>query len=204
MGRKKTVSDATLLDVAREAFIKEGIGASTKSIARQAGISEAVIFQRFASKDDLFFAAMIPPPASLNEVLRKSRSRGRALVEKVTLAMLDYCRATMPVLLQLMVHPGFSFEEFARRHPDTAMIVLRRELVQFLADQIRQGQIGRHVDPGAAALLIWSTANTIAFFERMGAHDGKFNPEVIHKTIEAMWDGLAPHGEAGKRDAGKD
>jgi len=192
MGRKKTVSDATLLDVAREAFVKEGIGASTKAIARQAGISEAVIFQRFASKDDLFFAAMIPPPASLNELLRKSRSRGRRLVEKVTLAMLEYSRATMPVLLQLMVHPGFRFEEFARRHPETAMIALRRELVQFLADQIQQGQIGSHVDPGAAALLIWSTANTIAFFEHMGAHDGKFSSEVIHNTIAAMWEGLAP------------
>jgi AcrR family transcriptional regulator len=47
MGRKKTISDDELLDVARRAFVDEGFAASTREIARRAGVSEGVIFQRF-------------------------------------------------------------------------------------------------------------------------------------------------------------
>jgi AcrR family transcriptional regulator len=191
MGRKKTISDSALLEIARQVFIEKGFSASTKEIARQAGVSEGVIFQRFTTKDELFFAAMIPPPASLNELLRHSRSRGSSLIEKVTWAMIDYCRATLPVLLPLMAHPAFRFEEFAQRHPDTPMIALRRELVQFMVEQKKAGNIG-NIDPGAAALLVWSTAQTVAFFERLGAHGGRFEPEIISKTVHCLWQGLAP------------
>jgi len=190
MGRKKTISDADLLDVARQIFVKEGMGASTKRIAREAGVSEGVIFQRFPTKNELFFAAMIPPPASLKQLFR-SRSSGRALIEKVTLAMLDYCRDTLPILLQLMTHPAFGFEEFARRRPDASMIALRRELVEFMMERKAAGEIG-DIDAGAAALLVWSTAQAIAFFERLGAHGGRFDPEIVRKTIACMWQGLAP------------
>ena len=191
MGRKKTISDSALLDVARHVFVNQGFGASTKEIARQAGISEGVIFQRFSSKDELFFAAMIPPAASLNDVIRKSRSRGRALMEEVTLAMLEYCRETLPVLLPLMMHPAFRFEEFAQKHPDSPMTALRRELTAFMVQQKQAGAIG-DVDPGAAALLVWGTAQTVAFFERLGAHGGRFDAEMIRRTVRCMWRGLDP------------
>jgi len=113
MGRKKTVTDAELLGAAREVFVEEGFGASTKEIARRAGVSEGVIYQRFATKDELFFAAMIPPAVDLSQLFQNSRLKGRRLVEKLTLAMLEYSRATLPVLLPLMQHPKFQFEEFA-------------------------------------------------------------------------------------------
>ena len=89
MGRKKTITDAELLEVARTVFVEEGFGASTKEIARRAGVSEGVIYQRFATKDELFFAAMIPPAADLSQLFQNPRLKGRALVEKLTLAMLE-------------------------------------------------------------------------------------------------------------------
>jgi AcrR family transcriptional regulator len=191
MGRRKTITDAALLDVARQVFVEEGFGASTKEIARRAGVSEGVLYQRFASKDELFFAAMIPPAVDVNRIFRKSRLKGRALVEKLTLAMLEYNRATLPVLLPLMLHPRFQFEEFARRHPDSPLFLLRRELVNVVLREREAGRIGR-IDPGGAALLIWSTALAVAFFERLGAHHGKFHPTVIRATVRCLWDGLKP------------
>lgn len=190
MGRKKSLSDAQLLETARQVFVEQGLSASTKEIARRAGVSEGVIYQRFLTKDELFFAAMIPPPVDVKRLLRHGRSRGRKAIEKVTLSMIEYCRASLPVLLPLMMHPGFHFEEFAGRHPDSPLFVLRRELVQFFVQEQQAGRIGG--DPGAAALLVWSTANSIAFFERLGAHGGQFPPEMIRQTVQCLWDGMRP------------
>ncbi|HEY3835379.1 MAG TPA: helix-turn-helix domain-containing protein, partial [Bryobacteraceae bacterium] len=67
MGRNKTVSDEDLLGIARETFVEKGFAASTREIARRAGVSEGVLFQRFATKEDLFFAAMIPPAADVHQ-----------------------------------------------------------------------------------------------------------------------------------------
>src|SRR6266404_655376 len=180
MGRTKTVSDTELLDAARRVFVEEGFAASTRAIARSAGVSE-----------DVIFAAMIPPPVDLNRLLHHPRSKGRGLVEKVTLSLIQYFRATLPVFIPLMSHPSFRFEEFARRHPDSPMVTLRRHLVEFVVQQQRAGRIGA-VDPGAAALLMWSTAHSIAFFEHLGAHGGQFDPRIIRATIQGLWNGLAP------------
>ena len=191
MGRKKTVSDSALLDVARRVFIESGIGASTKEIARQAGVSEGVLFQRFATKNDLFFAAMIPPAADLEQLLRSPRKEGPAQLERLTLRMVEYWREALPVLLPLVQHPAFRFEDFARRHPDTPLVQLRNRLTSFFAEERRAGRIG-DADPGAAALLVWSIAQTVVFFEIMGAHDGRMPPAVIRAAAKAVWDGLAP------------
>lgn len=194
VGRKKTISDAQLLDVARAAFVEEGFSASTKKIAGLAGVSEGVIFQRFVTKEDLFFAAMIPPPVDLNGILHHPRAQGLKLIELVTLSMIEYFRTTLPVLIPLMSHPSFQFEEFARRHPDSPMVTLRRRLVEFIVEQQLAGNIGP-VQPGAAAFAIWSAAHAVAFFEAMGAHGGKFDAGIVRATVECLWRGLAPPGE---------
>ena len=105
--------------------------------------------------------------------------------------MIDYFRSTLPVFIPLMSYPSFRFEEFAKRHPDSPMVTLHRHLVEFVAEEQRAGRIGA-VDPGAAALLIWSTAHSIAFFEQLGAHGGRFDPRIIRETIRCRWKGLAP------------
>src|SRR5260370_37309087 len=191
MGRNKTIPDAGLLEIGRRVVVEKGLGTSTKEIARRAGVSEGVIFQRFTTKEDLFFAAMIPPPADLNRLFHHPRSKGRALLEKIVLSMLDYFRSTLPVLIPLMSHPSFRFEEFARRHPDSPMVTLRRRLVEFVIQEQHAGRIGP-VDPGGAALLIWATAHMIAFFEQLGAHGGRFDPKIIRAAVKCLWEGLAP------------
>ena len=53
MGRTKTVDDDELLRRAREVFRQSGHTASTREVARAAGISQAVLYQRFGSKNNL-------------------------------------------------------------------------------------------------------------------------------------------------------
>lgn len=191
MGRKKTISDADLLTAAREVFVEKGIGASTKAIAKHAGVSEGVLFQRFQTKEDLFFAAMIPPAGDLGDLLANPELSGRELFEKLTLAMTEYFRTILPSFIPLVSHPSFRFEEFAQRHPDSPLFTLRWQLVHCLMREQGAGRIGP-VFPGAAALLIWSTAHSIAFFEHLGAHGGRFDPSIIQATLDTLWRALEP------------
>ena len=191
MARTKTISDSDLLEIARQTFVEAGFGASSKEIARRAGVSEGVIFQRFSTKEELFFAAMTPPPLDLNEIFEHPKLQGQALIEKITFAMVDYFRTLMPVLIPLMSHPSFRFEDFARRQPDSPLVTLRRQLVEFMLREKRSGRIGA-VDPGAAALLIWSIAQTVAFFERLGAHDGQMPASIIRASVQCLWTGIKP------------
>ena len=190
-----TISFEDLLAIARRVFSESGFAVPTREIARQAGVSEGVLFQRFATKAELFFAAMILPPADLNAVLEHSTAAGLDRIRQVTLSMLDYFRETMPILVQLMSHRGFKFEEFAARHPDSPLSALRNELMQFFHAERIAGRVGP-VDPGAASFMVWSAAHSIAFFEHLGAHGGKFDPQVIDSIIRGLWAGLAPKTES--------
>ncbi len=69
MGRRKTISNDEVLHFAREVFRQKGHSATTREIADAAGISEAVLYQRFGNKNDLFFAAMHPRVPDVNELL---------------------------------------------------------------------------------------------------------------------------------------
>ena len=191
MGRRKTTSDADLLAVARDVFVEKGFAAPTKEIARRAGVSEGVLFQRYATKRELFFAAMVLPAADLDTLFRVRGRGGLRRLEQVALAMVDYFRATVPVLIPLMSDAGFRFEEFARRHPHSPLGVLRRDLVAFFAQERKAGRMGP-VDPGAAALMLLGMAQSVAFFEHMGAHGGRFPPDLIRHAVRSLWNGLAP------------
>src|SRR6516162_1391376 len=69
MGRQKTITDDEVLRVARDIFLAHGHTATTREIAQAAGISEAILYQRFGSKNELFFAAMHPQGLDVEQLL---------------------------------------------------------------------------------------------------------------------------------------
>ncbi|MBK8558510.1 helix-turn-helix domain-containing protein [Candidatus Amarobacter glycogenicus] len=101
MARRKRLEDDELLAVARERFVAEGFAASTRGIAQVAGVAEAVLFQRFKTKAELFFAAMLPPPPNLHEILvsRPDWEEPSRRMEDIAIGVLAYFREIAPVLL---------------------------------------------------------------------------------------------------------
>ncbi|MBX9601860.1 MAG: TetR/AcrR family transcriptional regulator [Bryobacteraceae bacterium] len=191
MPRKRTISEEDLLQAARGVFVERGFAASTREIARRAGVSEALLFQRYATKAELFFAAMVPPTADLDALFNQVHPSAelREGIERLGLAVLDYYRAALPVMEPLMSHPAFQMEEFARRHPSSPMVAMRWQMVRFFT-------INRVPDPSAAALLLLGAMRSVATYERLGAHGGKFPTELILRALRCLWEGVDPSPSA--------
>ncbi|HVW33118.1 MAG TPA: helix-turn-helix domain-containing protein [Acidimicrobiia bacterium] len=66
---------ATIIAAAREVFLEEGFsGARTRAIAERAEITEAVLYRHFASKEEVFDAAVLGPlDELLDELLAGTR-----------------------------------------------------------------------------------------------------------------------------------
>lgn len=66
----------SILVAGRAVFLEQGLnGARTRTIAEQAGITEAVLYRHFESKEEIFEAAVLEPlRAMLGDLLERSRA----------------------------------------------------------------------------------------------------------------------------------
>ena len=58
MSRTATITNDQILEAARAEFLEHGIRATSSAIAKRAGVSSGILFQRFGTKEALFAAAM--------------------------------------------------------------------------------------------------------------------------------------------------
>lgn len=192
MPRNKTVTDEKILAVARSLFLKEGAKASTRTLAKIAGISEAVIFQRFSTKEDLFFAAMVLPEAQLEVIfnVQPGQKQVTANLKAVSLQIVDYFREVMPVFLSLITHPSFDMQTFLKRHSMPGM-QLGSKLTEYLNAEAQLGRT-RTGNIAAAAGLLLSHLHNLALSENIGSHKPIDTESAISEAIAAIWIGLAP------------
>src|SRR5437867_10543905 len=146
MGRHTTISDDDVLQVAREVFRAQGHTASTRAIAEAAGISEAVLYQRFGSKNELFFAAMRPGGPDLAELLGPADppDDARAYLRATVVRIARHFAAVLPLALHVMTHPSFHPRDLARAGPGRPT-GLHEALAERLAALARRKQIAPHV-----------------------------------------------------------
>lgn len=192
MPRNKTITDEEILAVARSLFLKEGAKASTRTLAKMAGISEAVIFQRFSTKEDLFFAAMVLPEAQLEAIfnVQPGEKQVTANLISVSLQIVNYFREVMPVFLALVSHPSFNMQTFLERHTMPGMQI-RRKLIEYLNAEAQLGRICKDNITAAAGVLL-SHLHNLALSENIGSQHSTDTERAISDAIAALWTGMAP------------
>lgn len=193
MGRPKLIEDDQLLAFARKVFIESGALGSTRDIAKQAGISEAALFQRYPTKAALFLAAMIPPEMNASAIIDAglSQTDPRKALILMCKQMLIYFRSMMPVALQLLAHPKINIKDVVKHLKKAQPIELADVLEDYLRSMHRQGKV-KVKDPKAVAALLIAAVHSIALFELMGVHGGEFPDQGIDMIVTALWLGLAP------------
>lgn len=197
MGRHKTISDREVLDVARGAFRRKGYAVSGREISRLAGVSEAVLYQRFASKDALFFAAMAPTAPDMLTILGPKDPTGDAQVWIRTAmdAITAYFEELLPLVVQVTLHAGSrrSSEPVAGEDAGHAAIAERilQELTLRLRSLQRRGAITDAPVQKVARLLIgmahdWALHRAVLVRCPAGSHP------PLSAYVDIAWRGIAP------------
>lgn len=192
MPRNKTISDDDILAVARSLFLKEGTRASTRTLAKQACISEAVIYQRFGTKEDLFFAAMVPPQAQLKAMFDARPGQHSVTVNLILISsqIVAYFCEIMPVFLILISHPSFNMQTFLQKHRMPAMQI-ERELLAYLSAEAVLGRIRTDGIDATTKILI-SHLHHLALSKTIGIQGSVDTQQAISDVIDLLWQGLDP------------
>lgn len=192
MPRNKTITNEEILAAARSLFLKEGAKASTRTLAKTVGISEAVIFQRFGTKEDLFFTAMVPPEAQLEAIFSVQLGENQVTtnLELISLQIVAYFRKVMPIFLSLISHPSFDMQSFLKRHTMPAM-QLSNKLQEYLSAEAMLERICKD-NAAAAATVLLSHLHNLALSETIGLQQPVDTEGAISDAIAALWEGLAP------------
>lgn len=192
MGRHKTISDHDVLSIARELFRTHGHTTTTRQIAEAAGISEAILYQRFGSKDHLFFAAMHAIGPDIEELLGPSQPSedAQAYLRAVVVRLGKYFAEVIPLALRVMTHPSFDPGSLARAQPNAAA-VLKEALAERLAFLARRKRMALQSEAMTARLLV-SLAHDWALGTVLSPAGSAHREGELKKMVDVVWEGLRP------------
>jgi AcrR family transcriptional regulator len=153
-----------ILGVAMRLFSQHGFrGTTTKEIARDAGVSEAMVFRHFATKQELYSAILDfkacsgtlgDPREFLADALR--RKDDRAVFTELALALMHHHESDQE-FLRLLTHAALEEHELAQMFWERTI----RQMYEFLGGYVRERQRDgafRQVEP---AVVVRSFLGTI-------------------------------------------
>ena len=203
MGRAKTIDDQQLLSRARQVFREGGHAASTRDVARAAGISQAVLYQRFGSKDELFFRAMTPESPDIDSLLGPYRPRSaRADLGKIARRLADYLRALVPTLLHVLASPDLGHDRLLKLHEGLAFHPLLAALTDRLKRMRRDRLIG-DVHPQASARAFLGVIHSAVLAEIMTHGRALDDHSDMEALVDVLWSGFAPTRRRARRPVGR-
>lgn len=200
-----------LLRVAVESFAQNGFsGTKTKDIAAAAGVSEAILFRHFTSKEDLYHAILDEKEANMggerwfvemNELADRRDDRGLfGLVARQLIRSFREDAAFHRLLLYASLEGHLLADLFHERFG----LPLGDFLSRYVAMRQKEGAF-RECDPGVAVMfLIGSTIHYAMARHVMGAK--KFPPGdevIVDQFVELALGGLEQRAEAGRTATGK-
>ena len=191
MARPRKVSNEAILEATRRLTAVHGLAVSTREIATEAGISEAILYQRFASKGKLLEAALGLPSLEWEAVIARGagQQEGLRALEGVVLAILDKFRSVIPGILPVLGDPTIALRS-ALWADDGPLLSCVRDLESHLARATELGRMSAG-NPHVTAFVIVSALHGAALFEALHG-EVRASDARIRSMVSDLWSGLAP------------
>jgi TetR/AcrR family transcriptional regulator len=199
-----------LLRVAIDSFARNGFsGTKTKDIAAAAGVSEAILFRHFVSKEDLYHAILDEKEATmgnerwfteLNELADRRDDRG--LFRHVATQLIRSFREDA-AFHRLLLYASLEGHLLADLFHERFGLPMGGFLARYIAQRQKDGAF-RECDQGAAVMfVIGSTIHYAMARYVMGATLEPTDELIVEQFVELMLGGLEARPAGGRTTKGK-
>jgi len=201
MARPTSIKNEAILEAARKVFLERGYQASTKTVARAAGISEGSLFKHFKTKTDLFMAAMEDDAgiSSWEEKLMESAGKGdmRRNLEMVGREVLEHLHIILPRIMMVR-SCGITIAPHRCAGSGVPHPVQRlNALANYFKAEIRYGRLVMSQPQVYAQIFLGALVHYV--FQKTVFNFTSVSPEIFVKTVVDMTLKAAmPAGRSGK------
>jgi TetR/AcrR family transcriptional regulator len=193
---------AQLLDIALNFFSQKGFDrTTTKEIAAAAGVTEAIVFRHFPTKQALYQAVLDQKSAcpAAREWLEEARRRmdandDEALMRAIAEAVLEQYRSD-PRMERLMLYAALEGQETALDHFRNVSMPIYELLREYLLKRQQQGALAAF-SPAAILLSISGMAQQYAVYTRLFGFPQEISDEEAVETFtRILMDGIKPRSK---------
>jgi AcrR family transcriptional regulator len=199
VSRPRQITDEQILDTARRCFLEHGPSAPTSLIAGELGVSQAALFKRFGSKNNLLIASLKPPgrPPFVS-LLEEGPDLGPLAeqLECVAHAVLEFFDRMIPCLSMLRA-ADVDPHEMMKGHDVPPPVVGTRAIASWVKRAQKQGRLSESVDPETFAFTFLGGLHSRTFTEYVARdHLGETERnKVVRSLVSLLLEGLEPTGE---------
>jgi AcrR family transcriptional regulator len=182
-----------ILDAATQLFARQGFqGTTTRQISEQTGVTEALIFRHFASKDDLYWAVIERKikAAAPGEHMRARLSAGGTDLEVLSgvAAQILERRAKDQTLSRLLLYSALENHRLSHRFFRTYVAECYEVLADYIRGRIAEGQF-RPLDPLLAARGFLGMVVYHSWIQELfgGKRYQNFSVQQVSMTLAEVW-----------------
>jgi AcrR family transcriptional regulator len=144
-----------IAEIAYELFARRGFnGTTTREIADRAGVSEAIIFRHFATKDDLYAAILDQKVRTIvlrvEQQLKQAAARkdDQAFFGSLAFELLEFHRQDR-AFMRLLLFSALEGHDLSKIFFHSTVVRMRRNLLRYIKQRIADGAY-KPVDPAVA------------------------------------------------------
>lgn len=197
--RPRLLSDEQILDGARDCFLQHGPAISTAHIAAELGLSQATLFKRFGTKDELMLKALLPradePLFALLNAGPTDRSTQEQL-EAIAHSCLNMLYRVIPCMMTLRA-ANEGAAHAAMRDPNSGPLRVQAALQGWILRAQAHGLL-REVAPRILMSAFLGALRNRTFTTHLtgAARDPAEERRFVHDLVQLLLDGAGPQPRA--------
>ena len=192
--RPKKTSDLELLASVYQCLIRFGITSSTQFIANEVGVSQATLFKRFGTKEDLIRRALLSPITEhdIFTVIQQEPTNAppKEQVEQLSLSLLRFFEEMVPSMMMLRSR-GCDLQSMWEGENNPP--VMMRNMLTVWVKRLQHLHTLRDIPAESVALALLGAIQHRAMRKHI-LHDTtmtKTDEEYLSSIVDIFWNGIA-------------